>query len=1126
MRISRRLGTLILAGALLITVEAQAAELVSQAARICSSAEASHHFAFQRSLSADGRYIAFASSGSNLVAGQESLDSENIFLRDRVTGTNVLVSHKAGAPLTAGSWISSNPAVSADGNFVVFGSQSSDLVAGQVDADGKDDLFLWERATGTTVLVSHASSSSTTAGNDWTYTYTESTLLSADARYVVFSSAATDLVAGQVDANGDPEVYLYDRLTGSNTLVSHASASAVTAANDRTSAHGISSDGRYIVLLTRATDLVPGGQAGLYYYDRVTGTHTNIAPGNVYSPAISADGNFIAFSSDESLVPGQIGQNLSEDVYLYHRPTGALTLVSHASSSPLTSANDDSGSPVLSSDGRYIVFGSHATNLVDGQNGASDYNHLFLYDRMTGTSVLVDHAHSSPATVSESAAFGQTLSADGRYVAFESVSENLVAGQNGPPSYNLFLYDRTTGLVSLASHAHTSSQTSGRLGATLPLSMSADGRWISFASTSDDLDPGDCGTERDVFLYDRQTGLVSLESRHDPAAPGLTGSSASFLLPAAAPTETQSGDGRFAVFQSTATNLLTGITDRNDSYDIFVHDRETGEVSLVSRSAASASSTANRRSTAPTISGNGRWIAFLSEATDLVPGQIDGNQVADVFLYDRAAGTMTLVSRNASSPAATGDQQSYDPNLSANGRYVAFFSRASNLVPGQVDTVFSDDVFVFDRLLGTSSLISSKAGTPAEAVGSGQAPRISDDGRYVAFHSAAQTLVAGAVYPSTGPNVFLRDRWTGTTILASRAAGPGAVTSAGFSVDPVLSTDGRFLAFYSLGVNLVAGQTDTNGQADIFVYDRLLDAMTLISHVPGAPLTTGNDGSYTPRISPEGTFVTFASWATDLVTGQTDTNAERDIFLYDRRTGELALVSHAAGSPTIAGSGPSFRSPVSADGKVAFVSLAEDLVDGQDDLSWTHDTFLYDPVSGTNRLLSGAGSSETVTGFGGGFAAGISRNGRSAYFDSAASDLVDGDYNGVNDVFADHTPTPPTDFYTLEPCRLVDTRESDPLTSDTPALLAVHGTCGIPATARALALNVTTEGGTGLGLLRFHEGGLAATDASTINFAGGTTRANNAILPLSLAERGLGVTPFVTGGGVVHLILDVVGYFE
>ncbi|MEA2558909.1 MAG: hypothetical protein QOH06_413 [Acidobacteriota bacterium] len=1114
----------LLAGALLLAVDARAAELVSRAAKICSSAESSHHYSSERSLSADGRYIAFASSASNLVAGQESLDSQNVFLRDRVTGSNVLVSHKAGAPLTGGSWISSNPTVSADGNFVLFGSLASDLVAGQVDGNDAEDLFLWERATGNIVLVSHAASSPATAGNGETYTFTHSTLLSADGRYTLFGSRATDLVTGQVDANDDGDVYLYDRLTGTSTLVSHASGSAVTAANGGSFVQALSSDGRYIVLLTSATDLVPGGQDGLYYYDRVAGTHTFIAPGYAYT-AISADGGFIAFASEDDLVPGQTGRAVGTDLYLYNRLTGAITLVSHASSSPLTSANGGSGAPILSSDGRYIVFGSEASNLVAGQTGASSYNHIFLYDRMTGTSVLVDHAQSSPVTVSESYAFGKAVSSDGRYVAFVSLSENLVAGQNGPAAQNLFLFDRTTGLVSLVSHAHTSSQTTGRFAADNP-SMSADGRWIAFDSGSDNLDPGDCSYALDVFLYDRETGLVQLESRHDPAIPALTGSSASVLLPAAAPTQTQSGDGRFLVFQSAATNLVTGITDENDVSDVFLHDRETGDVILVSRSAASPDRTAYGTSTAAAISGDGRWIAFRSEATDLVPGQVDDNDQPDVFLYDRVTGTMTLVSRNASSPTVTSDLISYDPNLSANGRYVAFFSKSTDLVPGQVDTYGSDDVFVYDRLLGTTSLISRKAGTPAEAAGSAQSPRISDDGRYVAFLSSAQTLIAGAVYPNPSQNVFLRDRWAGTTVLVSRTAGPGAPTSAGHSADPVLSTDGRFLAFHSFGVNLVAGQTDTNAQADIFVYDRLLDAMALISHVPGAPLTTGNGPSYTPRISPEGTFIAFESWATDLVPGQTDSNAERDVFLYDRRTGELALVSHAAGSPTTAGSAASFRSPVSAGGKVAFVSRAEDLIDGQDDLSTTYDVFLYDPASGSNRLLSGAGSSETVTGYGNGFAAGISRNGRSTYFDSSANDLVEGDYNGTVDVFADHAPVPPTDFYTVLPCRLLDTRESEPLVSDTTGLLAVHGACGLPATARALAVNVTALGATAPGHLRFHEGGLAAPNASTINFSGGTTRANNAILPLSLAERGLGVTPFVTGGGTVHLILDVVGYFE
>ncbi|MES1244186.1 MAG: hypothetical protein ABUT39_21455 [Acidobacteriota bacterium] len=1102
---------------------AGAVELISKPARICATG-ASPSMGSPDSLSADGRYTAFSSYSPNLVVGQQTDGIENVFLRDRVSGTTVLVSHKAGDPLAGGSWTSTEPMVSADGNFVVFSSQAEDLVAGQVGAGTGFDLYLWERATGNITLITHNAAAASTEANGMSYPVS----LSADGRYFLLNSSATDLVPGQVDTNGTGDVFLYDRVTGTTLLVSHSTASATTAGNFDTDGRGLSSDGRYAVLWSFATDLAPGGASGVFFYDRVSGAVTHVAAGNI--PEISADGSFIAFTSDAELVPGQTdASGFGYDVYLFQRTTGALTLVTHASSSPLTSAQGTSDLPILSPDGRYVVYQSSSNNLVAGQAGTPDLG-VFLYDRITGTNQLVSHTPSSTVTPATGRSEYPVLSADGRWIAFLSSASNLVAGQSGPESpANVFLYDRTTQAVTLASHTAGSAQTTSEKSSD-KLSLSADGRWIAFQSDSESLSDEDCNAHSDVFLYDRD-GALQIVSRHHPDTPALTGSGPSLLAFHAFPVSALSDDGRFIAFASGATNLVDGVTGYNGATNVFLRDRQSGETLLVSSSAAVPGRVANNDSSDLALSADGRWVAFLSKASDLVPGQVDTVGLNDVFLFDRVARSVTLVSRSAASPVTAANNVSLSLGISSDGRYVVFSSMATDLVPGQVDSFSSEDVFVYDRLTGQIGLVSRKAGTLVEAAGSSSEPQISGDGRYVAFTSSAQTLVPGASYPFTSPNVYLQDRWADVTTLVSRTSGP--TLTAGHGSSPLLSLDGRFIAYESLSTNLVAGQSDANGTWDVFLYDRLPGANTLMSHVPGAPLTTGNDLSDRPRISPEGTWVAFESQATNLVPGQTDANANSDIFLYDSRSGENALVSHAAGSPATAGAGYSRRAPISADGKVVFLSRAPDLVTGQVDDTTSTDAFVYDPVSGENRLLSGAGGSETVAGNGDGFGAflaAISRNGRTIAFDTSADDLVEGDYNGTYDVFAVRLPDVATDFHTLEPCRLLDTRtpEDGPaLVSGRSELLAVHGACGIPDTARALAVNITAIGATSGGNLRLHEGGVAPPGSSALNFAAGLTRANNAIVALTPgARRGLTVTPFVSDGGTVHVLIDVTGYFE
>jgi Tol biopolymer transport system component len=326
-----------------------------------------------------------------------------------------------------------------------------------------------------------------------------------------------------------------------------------------------------------------------------------------------------------------------------------------------------------------------------------------------------------------------------------------------------------------------------------------------------------------------------------------------------------SADGRYVAFHSAATNLVLG--DTNGSEDIFVHDRVTAETARVSVSTGGGQ--ANGGSASPAISADGRYVAFHSWATNLVPG--DTNGVDDIFVHDRVTGETARVS--VSSDGAQANSDSWSPAISADGCYVAFHSRANNMVPGDTNNAW--DIFVHDRATGATSRVSvSSAG--AQSNGLSRSASISADGRYVAFSSTAANLVPG---DTNGlDDIFVHDRATGETARVSVSSDGAQAT--GFSQGsfwPAISADGRHVAFSSTATNLVPG--DTNDVTDIFVHDRVTGETARVSvSFDGAQATGGE--SWWSSISADGRYVAFQSGATNLVLG--DTNFVIDVFVRDR----------------------------------------------------------------------------------------------------------------------------------------------------------------------------------------------------------------------------------------------------
>src|SRR5258707_11000212 len=344
-------------------------------------------------------------------------------------------------------------------------------------------------------------------------------------------------------------------------------------------------------------------------------------------------------------------------------------------------------------------------------------------------------------------------------------------------------------LTERASVATGGSQANGR---SLAPALSADGRVLAFVSEAFDLVPGDTNGCRDIFVRDRIAGTTERVS----VAPGGTQASGDSDSP------TISADGRFVAFRSVAADLVAG--DTNGCSDIFVHDRLSG--TTVRASVDSAGLETNGPCALPSLSADGRLVAFSSGGTNLVPGDTNGRD--DVFLRDLVAGTTERLS--LTNGGGQGNSGSDEPVLSSDGRFLSFDSDASNLVPG--DTNASEDVFVRDRLLGTTERVSvSTAGVGGDD-DTGQSS-ISADGRYVSFYSIADNLVPGDT--NGFGDVFVHDRLTGVTERVSLGAA-GVQADLG-SISGWLSGDGPTIASLSYATSLVPA--DSNGVPAIFGRD-------------------------------------------------------------------------------------------------------------------------------------------------------------------------------------------------------------------------------------------------------------------------------------------------------------------
>ena len=809
-----------------------------------------------------GRYVVFQSDASDLVPGDTNGVSD-IFLRDTFTGTTRLISVAADGGFANGA--STAPVMTPDGTCVVFISAATNLVAGETN--GIPDVFVRDLITQTTWLVS--------VGATGTNGSMATPGITPDGRYVAFFSDAQGMVAG-VPGTTAGEVYVRDLLAGKTIWASTnaaATVSTVLQLGSMPSSHPVlSDDGRYIAFKTGWTNgtVSPGGSgvaAVIYFlYDTLNRTTTMVSTNgfapwancdDVYGPEMTPDGRFVAFVQREPA-----GSTNYSSVRLWDRQTGTNVLVS-AGTNDLWPANSTSHTPALSQDGRYVTFLSDATNLVS--NTVSNGLHIYRRDLQTATTVLVDVDTNGTGSADQLGAI-PSLSADGQCAAFSALDGGLI-GSNNNKAPDVFLWDAATGTNELISARDPLALSrSGNVVSSLgQISLSGNGGLAAFTSYASDLVANDFNGEVDVFVRDLTANSNLLVSVGMDGNSGLGGISYSPVI---------SADGRFVTFASGATNLVAG--DTNGAVDIFQRDLQMGTTELVSLILASvttsSSSLGKYDASLPVSSQDGRYVAFLCRTN--VSSALTG-----LFWRDMNSSLTRVVSGNACSNRVI--------SISADGQRVAYFDSQfglyvwdanlqANIYTNTTDRLTSaaispagnrllyqttNQLFVYD-LTGNSNLFLCLSAVQIKS-----SSQWSGDGRYVAFVTATN-LVAG---DNNGTNdVYLQDLETGALTLVSLNQS-GTASAAGVSDSPVVSTDGRFVVFRSFATNVLPGIVRP---PSLIVFDRLSGLNSLL--VTGTTGTGWTTWVSQPALSTDESRLAFQSWDAGLVSG--DLNGAGDVF--------------------------------------------------------------------------------------------------------------------------------------------------------------------------------------------------------------------------------------------------------
>jgi Tol biopolymer transport system component len=877
---------------------------------------ANHSFA--PVLSPDGRFVLFASTANNLCLTRSntiipSLHAErlNVFLRDQSNTTTILISERTNG-LAGGNGDSMPLGISADGHFALFESSASDLVAN--DTNNAFDIFVRDNLAGTISLVSVSTNGF--CGNG----ASRGGMITPDGRFVAFVSTANNLVPA--DTNGIADVFLRDLQASSTTLISVGARATNSGVSQCASeSPEVTPDGRSVVFFSTATNLVAGvTTAGEIYSRDVAGGITTMVSTNAranlaavqglsnsvsYNYSVSTDGVYVVYEASPAPTTAT---SISGIILRQNLATGVADLI-HTNAAVLNAPWEEIRSISITPDGQRVAFIAN----TNGTTGTTTC--VQLWDAANGVCTVVSAGLDGtidPNSVCDS----PVISVSGQYVSFVSSATNLttnvLAGE-----YHTYLRNvaaQTTQLVD----ADSAGMGYGTFPGSVPW-LGGDGAIVLFEA------PTGPGVTWQLWARHANDATNELLSAHGPS---LASASADGI--SRARRFSTSADGRYVAIESGADNLVSGDTDQ--VRDIFVRDLRFGTNQQVTVGA-------NGPSTEAVISPDGRFVAFTSVADNLSPA--DSNRLSDVFLKDLRTGTLTTISV-ATNGISTGNSNSSLPIISSGGRFVLFQSRATNLAPGP-PAGFLENLFLRDTTLGATY-----------ALGSFLDAAMTTDGRYIAYSSGGglvlslwDTQVEARIYTNSiqvsanptisedgkriafvsGAQIVVNDRGNNTNIQA------GSASALSPRVAPHLSRDGRFLVYASSSPQALV---DTNGAFDVYHFDVDNRVKTLVSRAfdfAGA----ANAASDSPDISPDGRFVLYRSFASNIVPGQA--NGWYDIFLYDVVLGKnTRLTTSLATAPS---SDKFSLAPFfSGDGRhIVFTSWDSDLIGN--DFNQDADVFSY-----------------------------------------------------------------------------------------------------------------------------------------------------------------------------------------
>jgi hypothetical protein len=861
-------------------------------AAVTPSGQASSGGAGSALVSADGRYVTFESTGTDLTTDTYPNSDYNVFRRDLQTGETKLVTVTPSGN-QAGNGGSNVAGISPHGRYVAFITGATDIVAN--DVNNIADLDVRDMVTGVThrpVDVGQFSEISA---------YTNTPLFTSDEQYMFFETGNA-LVAG--DTNNAADIYRYDLQTGALTLVTVNPDG--NAANGNTLYFNITPDGRYVVFCTDATDLRsttspdPVGRE-MFVRDMQSGTTTmvSVAPngtigrqsdggdgGSVSQPYISDDGRYIAWKSQAAnLTSIAVPDAIASQLYERDMQTGQTVMVTvdptgtaPASYPGSIIANAGVALEGMTPDGGTIIFSSTATNLTATSN--SGQQQIFLRDMPSETTRML--TLNEAGTAGANGISGETgdestgpasgyLSRDGSRFLFDSDASDLIAGdRNG--SEDIFVYDLQANKISPIT-AHDPSLPDAFMAGGNLVQASPDGRFVLYTSTSY-TNPVGSSQYGNLYLADRTTGTTTLVSIVDAAGHGDQA-----YNPKMTP------DGHVVVFngsdfkrvyvrdvQAGTTTVLQMGTDQLDNPEISadgryiafvdnghlkVYDRQTATYSNVDVTPTGSMGDGTVSEGGFVFSPDNHSLAFASTSTNLTAAA-NPNHTHNLFLRDLTAGTTQLVSVSTTGAAGngdTGDYSSIDVSFDGDGGILAFTSQATNLATGSV----SGGVYVRNLTTNTTQYIS----------GSGDLPQLNATGRYLAYRGVnfkafridLQTHTVGAVDVSTSGTI-----------------GNGLISGL------TISADGQTVAFVDSSTNLVASFATPPGGPFLNVYARDFQAGTTtllsvnLSGTGGVDDAeySGNRTSPTLSLTADGSRVFFDTPAGNLYAG--DTNADYDVY--------------------------------------------------------------------------------------------------------------------------------------------------------------------------------------------------------------------------------------------------------